>query len=275
MPDGAGTERLQKYLSSIGVGSRRQIDSWIAAGRITVDGQVAMPGIRVGSGSRIQIDGDPIRRRIPRTGNSSAPRVILYNKPEGEICTRKDPQGRPSVFRNFPKIKQGRWVTVGRLDINTRGLLLVTSDGDLAQVLMHPSSDIEREYLCRVYGNVSASKISLLLRGRKIDGRVAKFLRVRRIRGEGRNTWYSVIVGEGRYREVRRLWESVGCTVSRLNRIRFGAIHLPRNLRAGNWVELDRKKVIRLKDSFRQENVATRSSRHHRRTGDSHLQIDA
>ncbi|MCY4227805.1 MAG: pseudouridine synthase [Gammaproteobacteria bacterium] len=270
MPDGASTERLQKYLSRIGVGSRRRIDSWIADGRITVDGKIATPGIRVTSGNRIRIDGSPIRGRISRTDKSSRPRVILYNKPEGEICTRNDPQGRPSVFRNFPKIKQGRWVTVGRLDINTRGLLLVTDDGDLAQALMHPSSNIEREYLCRVYGNISASKIDLLLKGRKIDGRKAKFLRVKRIRGEGRNTWYSAVVGEGRYREVRRLWESVGCTVSRLNRIRYGDIQLPRNLRVGNWVELDRKKVARLKDSLKQENVST-GSRHRKRVADSPL----
>ncbi len=260
MSDGTDTERLQKYLSSIGVGSRRQIDSWIVAGRITVDGKVAMPGTRVDSGNRIRIDGYPVRKRTSRIEKSSGPRVILYNKPEGEICTRKDPQGRPSVFSRFPKTRQGRWVTVGRLDINTRGLLLVTNDGDLAQALMHPSSNIEREYLCRVYGNISASKIELLLHGRKIEGRMIRFLRVKRIRGEGRNTWYSVIVGEGRYREVRRLWESVGCTVSRLNRIRFGDIHLPRNLRVGNWIELDRRKVVRLQDSLRQENVSNRPS---------------
>ncbi len=253
MTVGESTERLQKYLSSIGVGSRRQIDAWIVAGRITVDGKIAKPGVKVGSRNRICIDGSPVRQRNSRIGKSSQPRVLLYNKPEGEICTRKDPQGRPSVFRNLPNTGQGRWVSVGRLDINTCGLLLFTNDGDLAQRLMHPSSNLEREYLCRVYGGISASGINLLLQGRLMDGRMVRFLRVKRIHGKGRNVWYSVVVAEGRYREVRRLWESVGCTVSRLNRIRFGDIRLPRDLKIGNWIELDRNQVIRLMEKTGQK----------------------
>lgn len=246
MPDGKHSERLQKYLSSIGVGSRRQIDSWVVAGRVVVDGRVAKLGMKVGPENRIQIDGSDVRHWAIGSDHSSATRVLLYNKPEGLICSRKDPKGRPSVFEQLPIIRHGRWISVGRLDINTCGLLLFTNNGDLAQRLMHPSSKIEREYLCRVYGDISDSKIANLLKGQQMDGQIAKFLRIRRIRGEGRNTWYSVIVAEGRYREVRRLWESVGCAVSRLNRIRFGNIRLPRHLERGGWTELNRQLVGRL-----------------------------
>ncbi len=246
MSNGKNIERLQKYLSGIGVGSRREIESWIQAGRISVNGKVAILGTKVGSEDTIRIDGRPIRSRTLQNEKSTRPRVILYNKPEGEICTRKDSQNRPSVFSKFPKLKGGRWILVGRLDINSCGLLLITNDGDFAQSLMHPSFDIEREYLCRVYGNVTPSKINSLLEGHELDGRMVKFLRVEKLRGQGRNAWFSVVVTEGRYREVRRLWESVGCTVSRLNRIRFGDIHLPRDLRVGKWAELDHQSVYRL-----------------------------
>ena len=239
MPGGNDSERLQKYLSRIGIASRRRIESWIAEGRISVDGKIAKPGERAGPGSHISIDGRPVRVRSALRGAAASTRVILYNKPEGEICSRSDARGRPSVFRRLPALRRGRWISVGRLDINTRGLLLFTNDGDLAHRLMHPSSSIEREYLCRVYGDVSAAMLDSLREGRTVDGRTVKFLRIRRARGEGRNTWFSVVVAEGRYREVRRLWESVGCTVSRLNRIRYGDIVLPRGLRPGDWVELD------------------------------------
>lgn len=250
MSGGNNTERLQKCLSSIGVGSRRQIDAWIAAGRVAVDGKIAKLGTKVGPHHCIEIDGAVVRQKTSGPGPCSRIRVVLYNKPAGQICSRKDPLSRPTVFENLPSIKQGRWVAAGRLDINTQGLLLFTNDGELAQKLMHPSSSIEREYLCRVYGGISASTIALLQQGRKIDGCLVKFLRVKRIRGEGRNTWYSVVVGEGRYREVRRLWESAGCTVSRLIRIRFGDIQLPRNLKVGRWMELDRKQVGQLTSSM-------------------------
>ncbi|MCY4050507.1 MAG: pseudouridine synthase [Gammaproteobacteria bacterium] len=253
MPIRKNTERLQKYLSRLGVGSRREIDAWIEAGRISVNGKISILGTQVGSDDHIQIDGRPIRNRILRNEKSSRPRVLLYNKPEGEICTRKDPQNRPSVFSKFPRLKSGRWILVGRLDINSRGLLMITNNGDLAQSLMHPSFNNEREYLCRIYGNVTTSKINSLLQGRDLDGRLVKFQRVEKIRGQGRNMWFSVVVTEGRYREIRRLWKSVGCTVSRLNRIRFGEIRLPRDLRIGKWTELNHKSVYRLMQHIKQK----------------------
>ncbi|MEM7195670.1 MAG: pseudouridine synthase [Pseudomonadota bacterium] len=235
-------ERLQKYLSSIGVGSRRKVDSWIAEGRVRVNGQVAQPGIRVTEKSRISIDGKPVRARAAE----SKTRFIIYNKPEGEICTRSDPQNRPTVFRQLPRLKGERWVVVGRLDINTRGLLLFTNSGSAANRLMHPSNMVEREYLCRVFGEVNKQTVERLLEGIAIDGRKSSFLKVKRQRGEGRNTWYKVVLTQGRYREVRRLWEKVGCQVNRLVRIRYGPVELPRSLRQGQWSELSAGEVNRL-----------------------------
>lgn len=238
-------ERLQKSLAAEGIGSRRSIDKWIEQGRITVDGQVAKPGDRVTSKSRICIDGRPLRRAT----DAGIQRVILYNKPEGEICTRSDPGGRPTVFRNLPKLKSGRWVAVGRLDINTRGLMLFTTDGNLANELMHPGSDIEREYLCRVYGEPGKEGLERLKHGIRIDGQQIRFHQVRRMHGENRNTWYSVVVTEGKFREVRRMWSAVGCKLSRLNRVRYGKVKLPRGLRPGGYVELDQKQVRRLREN--------------------------
>ena len=162
-------ERLQKYLSGLGLGSRRKIDELIQAGRVRVNGRVAVPGERVTPNSQISVDGKPVRAQKNRE-SAAATRVILYNKPEGEICSREDPGGRPTVFRNLPKLKSQRWISIGRLDINTSGLLLFTNDGDLANRLMHPSSGIEREYLCRVYGDVSRETVEQLLAGIEIDG---------------------------------------------------------------------------------------------------------
>jgi 23S rRNA pseudouridine2605 synthase len=173
-------------------------------------------------------------------------RVIVYNKPEGEICSRDDPGDRPTVFRHLPKLKGSRWVVVGRLDLNTRGLLLFTNNGDLANQLMHPEFGLEREYLCRVFGNVDETSIQRLIEGVVLDGETAKFLSVKRQRGEGRNTWYKVVVTEGRYREVRRMWETVGCRVSRLVRVRYGSVILPRNLRPGETMELKASELSKL-----------------------------
>ncbi len=235
-------ERLQKYLAALGVGSRRKVDGWISAGKITVNGRVARPGDRVTSGCRIKIDGRPLRGQSRscslNSQHQTRQRVILYNKPEGEICTRSDPENRPTVFRNLPWLTGQRWVAVGRLDINTRGLMFLTNDGDLANHLMHPRLELEREYLCRVYGQVDKSSIARLKQGITMDGQMIRFHEVRYQRGESSNSWYSVTLRQGRYREVRRMWDAIGCKLSRLSRIRYGKVALPRGLKSGNWVEL-------------------------------------
>jgi 23S rRNA pseudouridine2605 synthase len=203
---------------------------------VSVDGQTATLGIKVDKGSWIEIDG----KSIPQQRVSSGPtRVILYHKPTGEICSRNDPKGRPSVFDRLPVLQNRRWVAVGRLDINTTGLLLFTTDGDLAHQLMHPSFGMEREYLCRIQGEVLPTQIEKLRKGVEIDGRLCRFECVRKRTGSSANHWYEVVVREGRYREVRRLWAAAGCTVSRLMRVRYGPIRLPRNLRSGCYIDLD------------------------------------
>ncbi len=241
------SERLQKYLASIGVGSRRKIEDQIRDGRILVNGKLARLGDKVTPGAKITIDGKPVKQKQDRAGAAKQnQRVILYNKPEGEICTRSDPKGRPTVFKNLPHLRGERWVAVGRLDINTRGILLFTNDGNLANHLMHPGAGIEREYLCRVFGEVDKESIKRLTDGVEIEGKKLRFLKVRRQRGESKNTWYSVVVTEGRYREVRRLWEAVGCQLSRLSRIRYGKVLLPRGVKPGGWLELDPSLIDRL-----------------------------
>lgn len=234
--------RLQKFLADRGLGSRRQIERWITDGKISVDGKRAELGDRVNENSRIKVDGRLIRGEKSQTNS----RVILYNKPEGEICSRSDPADRPTVFRNLPKLRGARWVAIGRLDINTRGLLLFTDNGDLANRLMHPGSEIEREYLCRVFGKVDANAIERLKSGIQIDGTRVSFKRIKKQRGEGSNTWYNVVVTEGKYREVRRLWEAVDCRVSRLVRVRYGSVTLPKSLKQGEWAELRPRAIGRL-----------------------------
>ena len=246
MPKQQDSERLQKYLAGIGIGSRRKIEELIRQGKITVDGKIAQIGDKVIVGSRINVDGRPVRIDKTEDIKFRKQRVILYNKPEGEICTRSDPKGRPTVFRNLPHLKGERWVAVGRLDINTRGLLLFTNDGNLANHLMHPSLEIERDYLCRVFGEVDKEAIKKLTDGIEIDGKKVRFHKVRRSQGEGKNIWFQVTVMEGRYREVRRLWESVGCQLSRLNRISYGKVTLPRGIKLGGWVELEPAMIERL-----------------------------
>jgi 23S rRNA pseudouridine2605 synthase len=237
--------RLQKFLAERGLGSRRKIEGWITEGKIRVDGRQAQLGDRVDENSRISIDGRPLRGKHQVRKS----RVIIYNKPEGEICSRDDPANRPTVFRHLPKLKGERWVSVGRLDINTRGLLLFTNKGDLANRLMHPEFGLEREYLCRIFGKVDASAVTRLTEGVELDGEMVRFQELKRNRGEGSNTWYSVVVTEGKYREVRRMWESVGCRVSRLMRVRYGATRLPKNLRQGEYLELKEAEVSRLLQS--------------------------
>jgi 23S rRNA pseudouridine2605 synthase len=235
------TERLQKLLARAGYGSRRQIESWIEAGRITVDGKAAHPGQGVAGTEQIRIDGRPVSLAAA-TGRSTQ-RTLLYHKPVGELTTRADPQGRPTVFDRLPAIKTGRWITVGRLDLNTAGLLLLTTDGELANRLMHPSSEIEREYAVRILGAVEPAVIERLRAGVELEDGRAAFSALRDAGGQGANHWYHVVLREGRNREVRRLWESQGLTVSRLIRVRFGPIGLPRQLRPGRFRELERTEI--------------------------------
>jgi 23S rRNA pseudouridine2605 synthase len=235
------TERLQKLLARAGYGSRRQIESWIEAGRITVDGKAAHPGQGVAGTEQIRIDGRPVSLAAA-TGRSTQ-RTLLYHKPVGELTTRADPQGRPTVFDRLPAIKTGRWITVGRLDLNTAGLLLLTTDGELANRLMHPSSEIEREYAVRILGAVEPVVIERLRAGVELEDGRAAFSALRDAGGQGANHWYHVVLREGRNREVRRLWESQGLTVSRLIRVRFGPIGLPRQLRPGRFRELERTEI--------------------------------
>lgn len=214
------------------MGSRREIEGWIAAGRVQVNGQVATLGQRVGAADRIRVNGQEVRRRAARAPQLQ---VIAYNKPEGEIVTRKDPEERPTIFRRLPRPKNGRWISVGRLDINTSGLILVTNDGELANRLMHPSRELEREYAVRILGAVPEESLQRLLGGVELDDGPARFDRIVPAGGEGANQWYRVTLREGRNREVRRLWEAVGCRVSRLIRTRFGNVELGARLFAGSW----------------------------------------
>ncbi len=225
-------ERLQKILARAGLGSRREIEDWIRHGRVAVNGRTAKLGDQAGPDDRITLDGRPVRIRPAER------RVILYHKPAGEVCTRRDPEGRPTVFRNLPKVKGARWIAVGRLDLNTSGLMLFTTDGELANRLMHPSQEIEREYAVRVLGEVPPEILEALRQGVELEDGLARFESITDAGGEGANHWYHVVLREGRYREVRRLWEAAGVTVSRLMRIRFGPVRLPRNLRTGHWREL-------------------------------------
>jgi 23S rRNA pseudouridine2605 synthase len=227
-------ERLQKVLARAGLGSRRQIEDWIRAGRITVNDRPAELGISVTGRDHIKVDGRP----VVLAATAPAPRTLIYHKPAGELTTRRDEAGRPTVFDSLPRIKLGRWITIGRLDFNTSGLLLVTTDGELAHRLMHPSWEIEREYAVRVLGTVEVPVLHRLLEGVMLDDGMAAFGTIREAGGQGANHWYHVTVREGRNREVRRLWESQGVQVSRLIRVRFGPVSLPAGLRAGRFRDL-------------------------------------
>lgn len=229
-------ERLQKLLAAAGFGSRREIEGWIAAGRIAVAGRVAQLGDRAAAGDAITIDGQPAKLGAAR----GLPRVIAYHKPEGELVTRRDPQGRAIVFARLPELAHGRWIAVGRLDLNSAGLLLFTDSGELAHRLMHPRHEVERVYLARVLGELSSAAQRQLLDGVALDdGERARFESLEATgKQAGANRWYRVTLREGRNREVRRLFEAVGCRVSRLRRIRFGPVELPRELAPGRWLEL-------------------------------------
>ena len=237
-------ERLQKLLAQAGIGSRREIERWISEGRISVNGEKATLGDRASRHDDVRVDG----RKLDLSDAGRAMRAIAYNKPIGEVCTRNDPEGRPTVFQHLPKTKNERWINVGRLDINTSGLLLFTTSGDLANKLMHPSSGIDREYAVRVRGEIDDAMIQRMKEGVLLEDGMARFTDVRFFDGEGQNKWYHVVVMEGRNREVRRLWESQGVEVSRLKRVRYGCIFMPSNIPVGTWVELSQKEVNDLTD---------------------------
>lgn len=233
-------ERLQKVLSQAGLGSRREMEKWIEEGLITVNGSIAKIGDSVGIDDKIGVKGRLISNPLK---NEQKIRVLLYHKPIGEISSRFDPKHKKTVFDHLPDINDGRWIQVGRLDINTSGLLLFTNNGELANHLMHPRFAQEREYAVRIHGQVNDEIISNLRKGVQLDDGPAKFNKLEYEGGEGANTWYRVVLTEGRNREVRRLWESQGVQVSRLIRIRYGKITMPRSLARGRVLELDEKKL--------------------------------
>ncbi|HET6724515.1 MAG TPA: pseudouridine synthase [Gammaproteobacteria bacterium] len=238
-------ERLQKLLSAAGLGSRREIEGWISEGRVTVNGQRAQLGDKATPADRISVDG----RRVRFKAEAPPPRTIVYHKPEGEITTRNDPENRPTVFENLPRLRGARWITVGRLDVNTSGLLLFTTDGALAHRLMHPSTELTRRYAVRVLGEVENAVLAKLRSGVQLEDGLAQAANVEPAGGSGANRWYHLTLREGRNREVRRMWESQGLTVSRLIRIGYGPIELGRNLPRGKWRELTPGEIGTLYDS--------------------------
>lgn len=240
-------EKLQKVLARAGLASRREIERWIEAGRLTVNGQVATLGVRVSPTDKILLDGKSL---VPSHGATTSGRVLIYNKPAGEVCTRSDPEGRPTVFDRLPALASGRWVIVGRLDLNTSGLLLFTTDGELANKLMHPSSELDREYVVRVMGQVEDDAIERMKSGVMLDDGEAKFMDVVPIKGKKKedsiNQWFYCTLMEGRNREVRRLWESQGYRISRLKRVRFGPVVLLSKVKEGAWIELSEPETAEL-----------------------------
>ncbi|MCX4192232.1 23S rRNA pseudouridine(2605) synthase RluB [Methylophaga sp. OBS1] len=229
-------ERIQKVLARAGYGSRRQIETWIKEGRLSRNGETASLGDQISEGDRLRLDNKPLS---PKRLWQQPQQVILYNKPIGEVCTRRDPEGRRTIFQSLPKPEQGRWVSVGRLDLNTSGLIILTTDGELANRLMHPANEMDREYAVRILGEVTPEMMQTLRDGVILDDGEAKFNDIQESGGEGANKWFHVVIQEGRNREVRRLWESQGVQVSRLMRVRYGPIIMPNNLRIGHWTKLE------------------------------------
>ncbi|HET8748430.1 MAG TPA: pseudouridine synthase, partial [Ramlibacter sp.] len=238
----AETPKLHKVLAQAGLGSRLEMEQLIMEGRISVNNEPAHIGQRIQFGDQIKVNGKPIRVRIA----PPPARVIAYHKPVGEVVTHDDPQNRPTVFRKLPKLQQGKWQSVGRLDLNTEGLLLFTSSGELANKLMHPRFGLEREYAVRVLGALQPEERARLLEGVELEDGRGSFTSIDEGGGEGSNVWYRVTISEGRNREVRRLFEAVGHAVSRLIRIRYGAMVLPRGLKRGSWMELDERDIAAL-----------------------------
>ena len=236
----AGGEKLQKVLARAGLGSRREMERWIERGRVAIEGKAACLGDRVHRGQRVEVDGKALETE------QTATRCLLYHKPGGEICSRRDPDGRRTVFDRLPRLKSGRWIAVGRLDYHTSGLLIFTTDGELANRLMHPGAQIEREYLVRVRGEVSDDRLKALREGVVLDDGPARFTDIQAGGGDGLNRWFYVVLMEGRNREVRRLWESQGLQVSRLKRVRYGELFIPSRVKQGRWMELEAGDVATL-----------------------------
>jgi 23S rRNA pseudouridine2605 synthase len=237
-------ERLQKVLANAGFGSRREIERWIKEGKVKINGKLAKLGDRVQGDDLVQVGNR--RVKIDRISNIQR-RVIVYNKPEGEVVTRFDPERRPTVFRNLPKLKgSGRWIAVGRLDINSSGLVLFTTDGELANRLMHPSKAVEREYAVRVLGEVTNDMLEALVHGVELEDGPARFEEIVESGGKGANRWFHLVIMEGRNREVRRMWEAVGAKVNRLKRVRYGPIMLGDRLHVGKYRDLEQEEVSEL-----------------------------
>lgn len=272
------SEKLQKVLARSGIGSRREMETYISSNRVSVNGKVAKLGDRVEGNETIRVDGHVVE---VRSQADEICRVLMYNKPEGEMCTRKDPEGRPTVFDRLPQLKNSRWIGIGRLDVNTSGLLLFTNDGELANRLMHPKYEVEREYSVRVFGEVTREKLANLTQGVELEDGMAKFDRVKGeptpIDEEHKNAWYTVSLREGRNREVRRLWASQGTTVSRLIRVKYADVGLDRRLIQGGWKELELDEVNKLRKkvgmdrelrefnvNIRKDNAKTRRTEHAR-----------
>ncbi|MCC5791079.1 MAG: pseudouridine synthase [Legionellaceae bacterium] len=243
------TERLQKVLSQAGLGSRREMERWIQEGKIKVNGKPALIGMSVSEKDRIIVRGKLIDNPLDRRQRT---RVLLYHKPLGEISSRHDPKHQRTVFDQLPPIRNGRWIQVGRLDINTSGLMIFTNNGELANFLMHPSNQFEREYAVRVHGEVPAEAIQNMLRGVELDDGKAAFSKITFSGGEGSNSWYHVVLNEGRNREVRRIWQTQGLEVSRLIRVRYANIPLPRFLSRGRHIELEDKEVASLLEQMKE-----------------------
>jgi 23S rRNA pseudouridine2605 synthase len=241
------SEKLQKMLAGAGLGSRRELEKWIIDGRVSVNGSTATLGDRAEASDRIMVDG-----RVVKTNRDESPRVLMYSKPEGEVSTTSDPDGRPTVFDALPKINSGRWIAIGRLDINTSGLLLFTNYGELANRLMHPSYEVKREYLARIHGDVDQKMLNNLMDGVVLEDGLAKFQTVKAQHHRNpeerasSNQWFRCILAEGKTREVRRLWESQDVEVSRLKRISYGPIDLPSFIRRSEFIELEPKQVASL-----------------------------
>ncbi len=244
-PTPSNSEKLQKILARAGFGSRRSVEPLIAEGHVKVNGRVAKLGDRATIDDRIMVKDRLVKEsRLEK----QATKVILYNKPEGRICTRNDEKGRDTIFEQLPRIFNGRWISIGRLDLNTSGLMILTNNGELANRMMHPSYEMEREYTVRVFGEVTDETIKKMLKGIELEDGVARFTRIQKMKqaDEGQNKWFKVTIKQGKYREVRRIWESQGHPVSRLHRVRYGLFTIPKNLRKGKTEELSWKQVNQL-----------------------------